>query len=294
MFANQPLFAHRLLSTKAFLSLFDLTQKASDKNTLAMMSNGIVTDTDMNRNMELRGRLQDALPDPSRVVVIDEGTDVEYSAPINALRVGKKATPDLSRLNNSQLDRSVVRDLFSDNVKPASSCCDGKYEKRYKNVFKSPPNNKPSLDGDDRMFGLGFDVKPSNLDNKCEYFRPATFKQPQESMPIHTIKASSVTESSIPTAITAVTTADLNYDLFRPIRVAIVNRITEDNDLSPKEAVSLNRIHDILAGSEDLAARTIITIANDLIASSDNRWSEEYKLMNLVTKMVKMVSLFTQ
>ena len=70
-----------------------------------------------------------------------------------------------------------------------------------------------------------------------------------------------------------------------------MNRITDDNDLPDDENIALNRIHDILAGSEDVASRTIITMAYDLIASGDNRWSEEFKLMNMVMKMVKMVKL---
>ena len=127
-----------------------------------------------------------------------------------------------------------------------------------------------------------FDAKSSS--------KSSTLCSQPPSKPAVSVTANSAMDYSIPTAIT---TSQIDHDLFRPIRVAIVNRITDDSNLSEEENMELNRLHDILSGSEDVASRTIITMAYDLIASGeDNRWSEEVKLMAIITKMLKMMKLF--
>ena len=163
----QPLFhrhTHLFVNLEALQSLISITQKSPHKNGLAIMSNDILTNKDLSENVALRAELQDMMPDPSRVIVIDKGTDAEHSVPINAMRIGKKATPDASRMYNNQLDRTVVKELFSDVQSKVGSLKDEK-RGRFDSAFCSP-QDKPPQDGAGITTLAVFDAKSSSKSSK--------------------------------------------------------------------------------------------------------------------------------
>ena len=259
---------------QAFANLLSATKNAATQNGLASMSHGLLTNSEMNDDVAMRSELQDHLPNPSRLVVLD-GADV----PIDSLRKGKKKTNDSNKFYNNDLDPNIRRE-FS---------------------FPTPPHHHPpaiELMKDEKRTSADV-VPPPSIHRFSPPRKQITHHAAGESLFIqrqrthhngvyYPTTTSIAGESTIPASIT--TAQPINYECFRTYRIAIVNRIVDQAESSEQEFMSLNRLHDILSGTpEDPAACTIITMAHDQMATGDDRWSDEVRISININNMLKML-----
>ena len=233
--------------------------------------------------------------------MIDEGTPFEQKIPINNLRKGRKITPDSARFYNGHMKPSTNRMLFprassleSDEkgttslIFPPQQSKDKDKGSASKNSCSLQPR-KPSPEEQGGSTRFGQDSTPMLQEYKGSSSGMFALPRDQFCTPVSGMERYTEDSSSIPTAIS---TSQIDWDKFRPYRMAIVNRITEDSGTTTEDVrVALNRIHDILSGADDVGSRTIVTVALDLMVSGDSRWTDEFKINFNIDKMLKMIRL---
>ena len=89
--------------------MFSITKTAADKNGLASLTNGILTNEEINLDTAMRTSIQNKVPGISRTVEIPGSNE---RVGINSLRKGNKKNPDLNRVYANNLDVDVNRQLF--------------------------------------------------------------------------------------------------------------------------------------------------------------------------------------
>ena len=89
--------------------MFSITKTAADKNGLASLTNGILTNEEINLDTAMRTSIQNEVPGISRTVEIPGNNE---RVGINSLRKGNKKNPDLNRVYANNLDVDVNRQLF--------------------------------------------------------------------------------------------------------------------------------------------------------------------------------------